>query len=336
MRRPGAPSSIVGVEQATVRRRCVPAGRGRRSWGAGERTPGLVVGSPLPRLALPWLVLPGLALPAAAQGGAPRVAQVHRADAPEGRLLSFYSAATLFTSLGATAQRARWSVGVEATVIPALSEAQRRPGIDKPETTNLSPVLPRPRAALRVGATVVDGSWIPPVAVGDARATLGALAIAHRVGRWHDVAFLPRLSLVTGRVRGAITCNAATARTGGADLATYYAAVCHGRDSDDWFEPRLVAGEVVAQRAGRDGAATWWLAVGARRDRSRFDIGVQHPDGTRDRDHPVLVLEDTRLHLTGGVRWPLGARLVTAAEAFFAPGSMLTVRTLLALTPRAR
>jgi hypothetical protein len=324
MRSPGTSSSIVGVEQATVRRRCVPGARDPVAVCA--RRAQLVMG----------VVLLGLAPPLRAQAGGSRVEQVHRAHEPEGRLLTFYSAAMLFTSLGATATPGRWSLGVEATFIPALSEAQRRPGIDKPEATNLSPVLPRPRVALRAGDTIVEGSWIPPLAVGDARANLAALAVSHPMGQWRGLTVVPRLSVVTGRVRGAITCNARAMQGGGPDLATYYAAVCHGRDSDDWFEPRLVAGEVIAQRDWGRSGRTMWLAAGGRLDRSRFDIGVQRPDGTRDLDHPRLRLEDARMHLTGGVRWSLGARLATATEAFYAPGSMLTVRALLALTPRGR
>lgn len=344
MRGSGAPSSIVGVEQATVRRRCVPGAHGLPwKWNARARSQLRVArtveppGATMLRMAMLGAATLGAlsSAPLAAQDGAARVQQVHRADEPEGRLLAFYSAAMLFTSLGVTAMPGRWSLGVEATLIPTLSEAQRRPGIDKPETTNLSPVLPRPRATLRLGDAVVEGSWIPPVTVGDARANLGALALSRRVGQWRAVTFVPRLSVVAGRVQGAITCNARTAQEGGADLATYYAAVCHGRESDDWFEPRLVAGEVVAQREWGAGRALW-LAAGGRVDRSRFDIGVTRTDGTRDLDHPILKLHDTQWHATGGARWTLGARLSTAVEAFYAPGSMLTVRTLFALMPRGR
>lgn len=333
MRSPGAPSSIVGVEQATVRRRCVPGARGI----AGRRASGVALFAlrALPALAA-LLVLVAPATPVAAQDGTVRVQQVHRAGEPEGRLLAYYSAAMLFTSLGATTIPGRWSAGVEATFIPTLSEAQRRPGIDKPETTNLSPVLPRPRLALRAGGLVVEGSWIPPITVGDARANLGALAMSHRVGRWRGLTLVPRLSVVAGRVQGAITCNATTAQRGGPDLATYYAAVCHGRESDDWFEPRLVAGELLAQRDWGGRARAVWLAAGGRVDRSRFDIGVQRTDGTRDPDHPLLKLRDAPMHLTGGARWLLGPRLSTAAEAFYAPVSMFTVRALLAVTPGAR
>lgn len=270
---------------------------------------------------------------AVAQGVIPRVHQVYSASTPEGRLLAYYSAATVFSPAGVLPPRARWSVGFEGGWIPPLSEAQRRPGIDKPETTNLSPILPRPRLAWRAPFADLEGSWVPPLRVADARANLFAAAATRTLARWRSTALRARLSIVGGRVSGAITCNAGTAARGGAPLATYYASVCHGRDSDDWFEPRLAAGELVAARNFASEPGRWrtapsnlWLAVGGRVDRSRFDIGVVMPNGTRDPDHPILQLRDTRPHAASGAGWRLGRRMAASLEAFYAPGSMFTLR----------
>jgi hypothetical protein len=239
----------------------------------------------------------------------------------------------VFSPVGSLPLGARWTVGLEGAWIPMLSESQRRPGIDKPETTNLSPVLPRPRLAVRTAVAQFEASWVPPVTVADARANLFALAVSRSVGHWRGIAFAPRLSIVGGRVQGAITCNKRTAADGGASLATYYAAVCHGRDSDDWFEPRIAAAEIVAyralsRRAGDSGLPRVhvWLAVGGRADRSRFDIGVQRDDGSRDLDHPLLQLREVRPHAAAGGAWRVGARLTASMEAFYAPGSLATLR----------
>lgn len=270
---------------------------------------------------------------AAAQDPATRLHQVHSASEPEGRLLAYYSAAMVFTPVGSLPPGARWIAGLEGTWIPRLNEAQRRPGIDKPETTNLAPILPRPRIAVRTPVAELEASWVPPVMVADARANLVSLATARSVATWQRTTVAARLSIVGGRVEGAITCNAGTAARGGSTLATYYAAVCHGRDSDDRFEPRLAAGEVVARRdVGRRVASAGaprgeaWLAVGARVDRSRFDIGVIRNDGSRDPDHPVLELRATRPHAAGGFGWRLGRRVVASVEGFYAPGSVATLR----------
>lgn len=276
------------------------------------------------RCAALWAAL-GAAVPIAAQG---REVQVYRADEPEGRLLAYYAAAMIYSSLGAVVPGHRMSLGVEATWIPPLSASRRRPGIDKPETTNLSPVLPRPRVVVRTAAAVIEGSWVPPIRVADARANLVSGAVSRTLVTWRGIAISPRISAVTGWVEGAITCNAATAASGPPELATYYAAVCHGNDSNDRFEPRLAAGEVIATRALSTAGTLVWLAAGGRVDRSRFDIGVMRDDGTRDTDHPILRLRASRPHVAAGARWRVGSRMTVAGEWFYAPGSVATLRAL--------
>ncbi|MCC6928973.1 MAG: hypothetical protein IT359_08305 [Gemmatimonadaceae bacterium] len=268
---------------------------------------------------------------AGAQG---RVEQVHRASEPEGRLLAYYSATMAFSPLGTVAEGRRWSVGMEASWIPRLSEAQRRPGIDKPETTNLASVLPRPRIAVRTAVVTLEASWVPPLTVGDARANLWGFAASRTVVTWRGVRLAPRLSLVAGRVEGSITCNARTMANRGRDLAVYYARVCHGNDSNDWFVPRLMAGELMGTHTFRAGRGEAWLLAGGRVDRSRFDIGVRTAAGTRDTDHPILQLEDTRPHLGAGMRVAVTSRMSVASELFFAPGSVATVRALVAFTAK--
>jgi hypothetical protein len=300
------PSSVVGVEQANGRRRRSPL-----AWSG-------------------WLV--GLTvIGASALAGQTREHLSYRADEPEGRLLAYYGAAMALSSLGSSAPAGRWMLGIEAGWIPALSEVQRRPGIDKPETTNLASILPRPRLSIRTPVATLEASWVPPIRVGDARAHLLAVAASRSLGTWRGISVAPRLSVVGGRVEGAITCNASTMAGRGAALATYYAAVCHGRDSRDWFEPRLLAGELEASRPMRRAGSRAWVAAGARLDRSRFDIGVRHSDGRRDPDHPVLALRATRPQVAAGVRWPMMPRLSGAIEGVYAPRSLATLRTLLSI-----
>ncbi|MEP7383778.1 MAG: hypothetical protein ABI910_18980 [Gemmatimonadota bacterium] len=272
----------------------------------------------------------------AQEGGNGREHQLVTASQPEGRLLAFYSAAMVFTPIGTLPRGERWSVGLEGTWIPILNESQRRPGIDKPETTNLAPILPRPRLAVRTRFADLDASWVPPLPVADASANLYAVAASRTLRRWRGTEVTPRLSIVGGRVRGAITCNARTAAQDGATLATYYAAVCRGHESDDWFEPRILAAELVAIRPlpGRARRGHVWIALGERIDRSRFDIGVQRTDGSRDPDHPVLQLRDVRPHASVGARWRLSNRTLAAAEGFYAPGSLATIRLFAAVAGR--
>lgn len=268
------------------------------------------------------VLLAGMPAAAAAQD---RVTEEHGASEPEGRLLAFYAAAVAFSPAGFLSDDAL-TLGLEVSYIPWLDASRRRPFADKPEATNLAPVFPRPRVAARLpGGFRAEASWIPPLRVFDVRANLFAIALTRPVAAVGSVTLAPRLWATAGRVRGAMTCNEDTMLGHGVELQTYYLNICHGRESEDWFEPRLVAGELVALRALRP-TLDAYLVAGARYDRTRFDIGVLYPDGSRDPDHPILELRATRPHFALGAVWETAARFGAGLEAFYAPGSLFTVR----------
>ena len=262
----------------------------------------------------------------------PRPTERHDRSTAAGRLMGFYSDAIAFSPAGAPRPHEPWAIEarVEASYVPRLSAAQRTAGSDKPQATNLAPVFPRPRAVLALPHRLtVEGSWVPPLRVFGVSANLLGVAVAWRGARVGAVDVVPRLSALTGRVRGPITCNEETARLSN-DLRVYYDAVCYGRDSDDYFSPRHLAGELIATGAvGR--TLRPYAGVGLRRERVRFDIGVIRPDGVRDPEHPVLVTTATRAFLTGGLTWLAGPRAVTSGEVYYAPGSLVTVRLSAAL-----
>ncbi len=274
------------------------------------------------RAARPLVAALLCAWPAAAEAQR-REIQRFDADDPEGRLMAFYSAAVAFSPVGGVAPDAL-HLDVELGYVPPLSAAQRTTGFDKPEATNLAPVFPRPRLRARVRGFALEGSWVPPLRVFGVRANLVAAAVTAPAVRAGRFSLAPRLAGLGGRVRGPITCNAETAEEGGRDLLVYYAGVCHGNDSDDAFEPNHVSLEVLVAREG--GRVRPYVSLGARRDRTRFDIGVRRDDGARDLDHPVLELRDTRPQVALGAAWTGPRRTRLAAELFWAPGSVATVR----------
>ncbi|HET6703131.1 MAG TPA: hypothetical protein VFH14_15055, partial [Gemmatimonadaceae bacterium] len=107
-------------------------------------------------------------LTAASAWGQDRARQRHDFDDSEGRLIGFYSAALFFSPLGAPERASTWAIdaGLEVSYVPQLSKAQRTAFQDKPEATNLAPVLPRPRVALVLpGALHAQVSWVPPMRV---------------------------------------------------------------------------------------------------------------------------------------------------------------------------
>ncbi len=255
-----------------------------------------------------------------------RVLERHPFSDPEGKLLAFYSAAMAFSPAGLAPDESRLSFMLEVSHVPYLNKAQRRPSIDKPESTNLAPFFPRPRVSVRLGSWRAEASWIPPLRLFDVKANLGSVAIAGPSARVGAVGVTPRAWVTFGRVQGAMTCSASEMIGNGPDLELYYSTVCHGRESDDWFEPRMLGGELIASRSFGEGGTSAYALLGGRVDRTRFDIGVLTFSGERDQDHPVLQLRAFRPHGAVGASWRVRRGVYAGGELFYAPGSLLTGR----------
>ena len=259
--------------------------------------------------------------------GQQREVQHHVASDPEGRLLVYYAAALGFSAIGPGTSAARWkaAIGAEVSYVPPLSRAERTPGTDKPEASNLAPILPRLRFSLAgPGGLGIEAGWVPPLRVFDAQAHLFALALSRPIALGSATTLTPRIAAAGGSVEGAITCYD-DLPDAGPDHALYYSAICHGRESDDRYSPRQLSAEaIVSRRSGR--GLTPYLGAGFRRDDIRFDVGVQRDDGSRDPDQPILLLEATRFFATGGIEWDTGRAPPVAVEVYYAPGSLVTVR----------
>ena len=291
---------------------------------------------PAPRASVRRLVA-ALAVVAAphALAGQTRTVQRHDVSEPEGRLLAFYSAALAFSPAGAAppaAGRAAGAVdlGVELSYIPRLTEAQRSAGFDKPEATNLAPLVPRPRATVALpGGAALELGWLPPARVFGVRAQLLSLALATPAVGLGTFLLSARGAYTAGRVRGPITCNGSLARHPSRDLRLYFASVCYGSESDDHFEPRQLGAELLARPA----AETWhglvpYAGAGARAQHARFDIGVIRRDGSRDPDEPILESRAVRGYGFAGASRALGGRGMVGGELYYEPGSLLTARVI--------
>ena len=284
------------------------------------------------------LGLPTAADPVAAQA---RELRSYGAGAPEAKLMVFYSSSIAFSPIGvpwgATGLSAmavptgraipRTELAIEVSYIPRLSADQRSVETDKPESTNLAPVFLRPRLAIRLPWGLgIEGSWIPPFRLFDVKANVLSAAVSRAFGVGSGVRLTPRLSVLTGRVEGPITCNGNSANSGDLSLMTYYTFVCHGNDSRDYFDPRHVSGELIVARRVANGRWEPYLSAGARGERTRFDIGVIRDDGSRDPDNPILEVTTTRAYGTAGASWIGLPRMRLSGELFYAPGSVFTVR----------
>jgi hypothetical protein len=259
--------------------------------------------------------------------GQERVRERHDFDDPEGRLIGFYSAALLFSPLGAPERARSWALdaGLEVGYVPQLSKSQRTAFQDKPEATNLAPVLPRPRVSLVLpGAFHGHVSWVPPIRIFDVEANLFSVAVT-RALEPRGITIAPRLLATWGKVRGSITCFEDLIH-GTESEAVYYQQICNSRTSDDHFKPRHFAAEVLVSRAVSRLPFLPYGGIGVLREKTIFDIGVRRSDGSRDPDHPILELRATRPYgfLGGTVNAWRSTRFT--GELFYAPGSLFTAR----------
>ena len=256
-----------------------------------------------------------------------RIVQRHSFSDGEGKLMAFYSAGLTFSPVAAPRQRSRGdlALGLELGYLPRLSTEQRRVG-DKPEATNLAPIFPRPRISYAVTDRVtVEASWIPPVEFFDVKANVASLALSWTTASGGALRFTPRLAATIGSVEGSITCSEDLRGTS-PDLDLYYLLVCHGRESRDEFFPRHMLAELLVGWNRGNAAVRPYAGIGARRDWTRFDIGVIRPDGTREPDHPILELRALRPYGVLGTTVGVGARVRGTAEVLYAPGTIFTLR----------
>ena len=274
------------------------------------------------------IVFTGAAVPLAAQG---RVVERHDADDPEGQLMAYYSTSLAFSPVAAPGWASdRGGIGLELTFIPPLSRAQRTEGGSKVESTNLAPLLPRPRLDLALPwRSRLELSWVPPVTAFGVTANLWAMALTRPLAVARGMLIVPRVAVSGGHATGPITCNDALARNGEGD-SLYFALVCHGRESADRFEPRALSAELTGTHALRSTLGLY-AGLGTRLEHTKFRVGVRLGDGSPDPDHPILEMHALRGYLLAGATWTVRARAHASAELFYAPGTVLTARAQAAL-----
>lgn len=245
----------------------------------------------------------------------------------QGKLMSFYSAAMTFSSVNAPRDRSRGTLeaGLELAYVPRLSAEQRQVG-DKPESTNLAPIFPRPRLTYALSDRLaIEGSWLPPVEVFDVKANVVSLALSWTSPLRGSLRLSPRLAGTIGSVEGAITCFEELG-TRSPDLALYYGTICYGRESHDDFQPRHATAELMVGWERADTRIVPYAGLGARGDWTRFDIGVIRPDGSIEPDHPILELQGVRPYGVLGTTIRVATRARATAELLYAPGSIVTIR----------
>jgi hypothetical protein len=250
-------------------------------------------------------------------------------ESNEAKLLAFYSAPILFGTVSAPETANAWGVRVSAEVVPiptvddALTETTEcsRP---KGHNTRLSPVFGRPRVTVALPfGFAVEGSWVPPVTVGDAEPHLvsGAVSFTQllplRPFGGAMVAAL-RAHETRGRVRGPITCNEDDVQSSDP------AGTCYGNaPSSDTFRPDMRGLEAALSAWSAGGRVGVFAGGGTAWLRPRFQVGFTYADGIEDNSRILVNLR--RTNVFGGVTYRAASRIDLSAQAHAVPGDVVTL-----------
>jgi hypothetical protein len=250
-------------------------------------------------------------------------------DSSEAKLLAWFTAPIAFSPAGHTERLAPGAVrlSLDVTYVPAPGRELSRATYcrQKSETTDLSPVFPRPRVAIGLpGGLFVEGSYLPPVQVMDATPNLGSVALgwSRTVLRqesggsaWVTV----RAHATMGEVRGAITCSKQALQI------RDNRAPCYGiTPSDDRYEPRMVGGELAIGWRGT-GSISAYLGGGYTDISPRLQVNFK-PGGIGFLDNTRVLLDDSRIAAFAGGQWRVSPRAALTAEVYSVPRDLTTIR----------
>ncbi len=248
----------------------------------------------------------------------------------EAKLLAFFEAPITFSPVAAPTALPPWAVRIEGEVVPIPMPSREilRTGycsLTKEENPRLTPVFGRPRITIALPAGfAVEGSYIPPITVGDAEPHLASFALSvvrplPVTVRGGAVSLLLRAHGTVGRVRGPITCPAKSLQT------TTPSEPCYGtQPSHDTFYPDMVGGEGALGLTARSGRWSVYAGGGITRLQPRFQVGFT--DGTGYRDRTRIEVNLTRGSVFGGVTARLIRALELSAQVYSVPADVTTLR----------
>jgi len=249
----------------------------------------------------------------------------------EAKLLAFFATPIAFSPGGIVEGLAPWRVrvGLEASYVPSPSKEMQQPDacytVKKTENTNLSPVFPRPRVTIGLpGGLLLEGSYLPPIKVADAKPNLGSFALSYPRRLSGDEAhgtlsLLLRAHATLGKVEGSITCPKEDLQTNDPSAA------CYGTtESSDTYKPNMFGGEVglAKQSAGDRWGA--YVSTGVTWLRPRFQVGFQYLDAAYD-DTKISV-DLTRFAAGVGAWYRVGAAAAVTGELYSVPADATTFR----------
>lgn len=256
------------------------------------------------------------------------------AGSNEALLLGFYAAPMVFSAQPA-ARLEPWAIraGGDLTYIPQPDPSIQRTSLcftPKEESTELSPLMPRPRVALGLPmGFVLEGSYLPPLEVAGAKANLYSGALTWTYAMFAQTGLPIRAAVrahaTGGTVRGAITC---------ARKALQWrdkSQPCWGvSPSKDTFRPNIRGAEAMLATALMNGRLGLYGGGGVNVLEPRFQVGFTDGDGIVD-DTRVEV-ELTRAAYFTGLDWRTSAIWSATAQLYLVPQDVALFRVGAAAT----
>ncbi len=250
----------------------------------------------------------------------------------EAKLLAYYAVPLAFSPSGMLERMEPGSVraAFELTYIPKPADELRHTSIcfkPKRESSQLSPVVPRPRLAVGLpGGFFVEGAYLPPITVADATPNMASLAagVVRRVGSAFGLAL--RAHTTFGNVKGPITCPDDELQLSDPDAACYGTA-----KSRDTYRPNILGVEAALTWATRARFAGY-VGTGFSRLQPRFQVGFQPANAPFDSTRVTVNLNRVSVMLGGRLRY--SRALEVTGEVYSVPRDLTTVRLGAALNIR--
>jgi hypothetical protein len=267
------------------------------------------------------LLLAVLAQPTAAQESTCRPGKTSN----EARTMASFDVPLAFAGSVAPSRRSAWSlsVGLEVSYLPKIDSATGTPTIcrsDKPgpENTDLLFAAPRPRIWLGLpGGFSVEGSWLPPIRLGEVKANLLGLALSRTTAlNSHGMVLDLRAHATLGVIKAPITCDDAALQDA--------ASPCYqGTRSSDAFHPN-VFGLAASVSWPLGNAFRPYLGAGYNHLAPRFQVSFTNRLGSLDRQKVIVDLE--RGVLFAGATWTPHRLIGLSGELYSAPVDAVTFR----------
>ena len=237
-------------------------------------------------------------------------------DRPEAWALKYYDSLTAMpTIIAPDDNRSRpFSVSLELTPIPRLSEEQRTVGFNgtKEEDLNKLGVLARPSVTFALPDRFsMTGAWIPPVRVRGVKTNLFSAGITRVLEDSDSSIAAATVSGQTGTINAAITCPA--------DFAEYSDAGCQAPSSDTATLRHVGLELFGGRRLSTLGHPTLHASAAANYADLQFQVNAQ-TFGFIDRRHETT--HGIIWNAATGLSWSVGHGTDFGFEVFYAPLSV--------------